>query len=284
MLDAQLPMDAHAPIDAPTPGDACVTRGSDDGCDGCDDDCDGTVDEGYVEVATSCGMGACSAAGMLRCIAGHVEDSCTEGPPAATDDTCDGIDDDCDGIDDNGCRPLHQWTFNDGTANDSIGDADDTLSGGAVVTDGELVLDGIEAPAGDDVFDAIIFGEHVPGQWLAGSNYSSRTPFDNGGAIETSTELTMLAAVYDDTDHVTVYRSGVVYAGPYSVGPMAMYPAGDSDILIGLRHEDRIAESTFATAAGTDAYFAGAVTDARIYGQALSATQIAQLFAAGPAL
>jgi len=39
---------------------------------------------------------------------------------------------------------IHQWTFEDGTPNDSVGTADGTLVGSASVTGGKLVLDGTD--------------------------------------------------------------------------------------------------------------------------------------------
>jgi hypothetical protein len=70
---------------------------NDSTCDGIDDDCNGEVDEDYAPEATSCGVGACAATGVTSCVDGAVEDSCTEGAPAADDSTCNGIDDDCNG-------------------------------------------------------------------------------------------------------------------------------------------------------------------------------------------
>jgi hypothetical protein len=65
-------------------------------CDGVDDDCDGALDEDYPAQATTCGVGACAAAGATTCTAGVVGDSCTPGSPSA--ELCgDGLDNDCDG-------------------------------------------------------------------------------------------------------------------------------------------------------------------------------------------
>ena len=43
-----------------------------DGCDGIDSDGDGQIDEDFVSTPTSCGIGACAAAGQTMCRAGDL--------------------------------------------------------------------------------------------------------------------------------------------------------------------------------------------------------------------
>jgi cysteine-rich repeat protein len=75
-------------------------------CNGIDDNCNGQMDEDYVSLPTSCGIGACYSTGSTSCIAGSVVDSCTAGTPAADDATCDGVDNDCNGQTDEGYVPI----------------------------------------------------------------------------------------------------------------------------------------------------------------------------------
>jgi hypothetical protein len=87
---------------APAPGD--------ESCNGIDDDCDGTIDDDYVSLATSCGVGACGATGVTSCGLGEVLDSCQPGVPAADDQSCNGVDDDCDGAVDEDYTPVCSGT------------------------------------------------------------------------------------------------------------------------------------------------------------------------------
>ena len=78
--------------------------GLDDDCDGIDDDCDGTPDDAYMPTEVECGVGACRATGVRRCVNGYLINDCTPQDPEV-DQTCDGVDDDCDGRTDESYTP-----------------------------------------------------------------------------------------------------------------------------------------------------------------------------------
>jgi hypothetical protein len=68
-------------------------------CNGVDDDCDGLTDEDWTTI-DGCGEGICRRSSI--CHGGTI--TCRPRlPPAATDETCDGLDDDCDGLTDEDC-------------------------------------------------------------------------------------------------------------------------------------------------------------------------------------
>jgi hypothetical protein len=83
-------------VDTCTPADP--TRTVDDTCNNIDEDCSGEADEDYNSLITYCGVGECAATGQTTCEGGEIVDSCTEGTPAESDDTCDGKDDNCNGL------------------------------------------------------------------------------------------------------------------------------------------------------------------------------------------
>jgi hypothetical protein len=212
---------------------------------------------------------------------------------------------------------LHQWTFEDGTADDSVGTAHGTLHGGAQIVDGRLSLDGVddymqsstigqniyektlvawvsldnltqrsgsaltlENPSSADVFDGIVYGERAVGQWMNGSNNFARSVPNNGGAGETVAEPgeVMMAIVYGLDNSIQIYRDGELYATA-SQGELQVYPADVADVLIGVRHLD-IAGGA-GTVGGNDQFLAGFVNEARIYRGALTPEAIRSIYQAG---
>jgi hypothetical protein len=210
---------------------------------------------------------------------------------------------------------VHLWTF-DGTTDDMIGTAHGELNNGATLTDdGRLSLEAasnqffrtapideaigektllawvslhdldsplsgsaltLQDPTGADVFDGIVYGERIPGQWMAGSNGFQRTPEDNFGELETVTEPgeVMVAITYEADGTIAIYRDGELY-GEYTTSAPPTYRAGVANILIGPRHDDRIA------AGGPDHFLDGFINEARVYNRVLSVEEIQAVFALG---
>lgn len=118
------------------------------------------------------------------------------------------------------------------------------------------------------VFDAIVFGEIAPSKWMAGSDGFRRTQKEQASApAETASPKTLvqIAAVYKGKQ-ITIYRDGARYADYTAPGSESF--GSDSLVLLGLRHLDANPENRF---------FIGSIDDARIYGVALDAKQIAAL-------
>ena len=65
---------------------------------------------------------------------------------------------------------------------------------------------------GGGTFDAIVFGEQKPLNWMAGSNGFVRTR-DVNGRDETAKpgELTHVAITYAENGRITIYRNGQPY-------------------------------------------------------------------------
>lgn len=194
--------------------------------------------------------------------------------------------------------PLAVWQFDDGLE-DSIGGLHGTAHGNARVEDGALVLDGtshvVTAPlaralraktlaarvvldgleqrgggvigveaSGGAMFDAIVFGEKEPRQWLPGSEFfrRSRNP---GGAAETVARAVHVAITYADDGTIVTYRDGEPYGEPHRVDGPVTFTAGDSVVLFGLRHSP----------ADDGRRLRGRLLEARLYDRALTADEVA---------
>ncbi|MEX2187504.1 MAG: DUF1553 domain-containing protein [Pirellulales bacterium] len=199
--------------------------------------------------------------------------------------------------------PVAAWDFSRGLA-DLAGTANGTSHGDAKIVDGTLRFDGgsgyvasavldrevrektleavvaldnlhqqggaaisIQRPDGS-AFDAIVFGERESGRWMAGSNSFVRTKsFDGPEETAAASRPVHVAIVYRADGTIAAYRDGKPYGKPYDGGDLIAYPAGDAQVLIGLRHSPP----------GGNRFLAGAVHRAALYDRALSDEEIGAL-------
>jgi len=138
-----------------------------------------------------------------------------------------------------------------------------TQRGGGVIS--LQTLDGV-------VFDAIVFGEREPGQWMAGSDGFVRTNSFSGTFEKDATNTPVhFAIAYTADGTITGYRNGKLYGKGYSSkGPMP-YAEGKTVFLFGCRHEPL----------GGNKMLAGTVSVARVYDTALSQEQVEASYSAG---
>jgi hypothetical protein len=209
-----------------------------------------------------------------------------------------------------GPAPSHWWTFEQ-DGRDLVGKLDAKLKGGAVIKNGRLILDGQDAFAetgptsetltaktleawvvlptldqrgggvvtlesvGGRIFDSLVFAERQKGRWMAGSNNGVRTQ-DVNGQPETAKpgELIHLAIVYQPDGRIELYRNGKAYGSGYAPAnekaALQAFAAAKSHLLFGRRHTG-----------GGNAFLRGELEEARLYGFALTAAQIADSFRAG---
>ena len=203
-------------------------------------------------------------------------------------------------------RPEARWSFEQ-DARDSVGEHHGELLDGARVERGRLLLDGrtasvrtrpvardwtektfevwvalanheqrgggvlgLDTPVGQ-FFDSIVFGELKPGYWMAGSDFFRRTNDPNGPAESAGPDTLVHVAIVYSADHrITLYRNGEPYGQGYQKGELHRFKRGEARFLFGQR------------LTGINPPLAGEVEEARAYGKALSASEIATSFAAGP--
>ncbi len=196
--------------------------------------------------------------------------------------------------------PIHRWEF-DGDFKDAIGSADGESRNGARVEAGALILKGqahvitkplqktlkektleawvqldnlnqrgggvltIQTPNGV-FFDAIVFGERDPRQWLAGSNNFARTqPFGGPQEQEAQGRAVHIAVAYHADGRVVGYRDGRPYGKPFKSNGPYEFKSGNTVIGFGVRH---------LPACG-NRMLAGKIELAQVYDRALTADEIA---------
>lgn len=196
--------------------------------------------------------------------------------------------------------PYAEWTFEDGPG-DSLNRLPLKLEGNAKIKDGALILDGRTAFARSasltksldnktleawvvldtldqkgggvltlqdrrgSVFDAIVYAERAPQEWLSGSNNHRRTQ-EFGGAADTEADKrpVHIAITYEGSK-VTGYRDGQPYGESYTSKEVSQFQVGDSEVLLGCRHG----------APGGNRMLRGRILRARLYDRALTDKEIA---------
>jgi hypothetical protein len=203
-------------------------------------------------------------------------------------------------------QAMAAWEFED-DLKDSFGKLDATVYGGAKIEDGCLVLNGKTAYAATSplavdlrektlevwvqlatleqrgggvislqtldggTFDAVVFGEKEPQRWMAGSNSFVRTKsFDGTEEFDAKDQFVHIAIVYQADGTIIGYRDGALYGTSYQSGSLAPFPAGNSQILFGLRHGS----------AGGNRLLSGRIQRALLYDRALTPDEIAASAAA----
>jgi hypothetical protein len=118
------------------------------------------------------------------------------------------------------------------------------------------------------VFDAVVFGEKEPGQWMAGSNgYSRWQSFNSPPEREADKSIVQVVLVYGSDRRITAYRNGRRYGAAYTAPSLATYEAGKSHVLFGLRHSPP----------GGDRFLAAEIDRAALYDRALAPGEVAAL-------
>ena len=204
-------------------------------------------------------------------------------------------------------QPFARWSF-DTAAAEAPPKLRGELLGNASLRNGRLILDGQEsflrsAPLGRElrektleawvalasltqvgggvisietdtgaIFDSITFAEKDARLWLAGSNNHRRSR-SVAGPAETAKpdELIHVAIAYRADGSLALYRNGQPYGPAYTPDDAPVTFPKTARLLFGRRHTG-----------GGRAFLAGEIDEARLYDRALTTTEIAASFQAGP--
>ncbi|WP_197443581.1 DUF1553 domain-containing protein [Maioricimonas rarisocia] len=204
--------------------------------------------------------------------------------------------------------PVAAWEFDD-NFRDSVGNAHGTPQNGARLEDGALVVSGnahvvtapiakplrektleawvrldnldqrgggvmsVQSPDGR-FFDAIVFGEKDPRQWLAGSNNFARTEsFGGPQEQEAVGQPVHIAIVYHSDGRIVGYRNGQPYGRAYQSDGPYPFEAGSTVVSFGVRHLPAVGNRLLA----------GRILQARLYDRALSAEELLARYHDDPA-
>ena len=116
------------------------------------------------------------------------------------------------------------------------------------------------------VFDAIVFGERDPRQWVAGSDNFSRTQgFSAPPEDEKAAKSVHFSITYAADGTITGYRDGKPYGSPYRANGLATFSAGKWQVLFGLRHSPPAPGKLLS----------GFLERAQLYDRALTADEVA---------
>lgn len=106
--------------------------------------------------------------------------------------------------------------------------ATDQQKGGGVITLQDLQ---------GNLFDSLVYAELRPGEWLAGSNHHRRTEsFKAAPDPEALARPVTLVLTYEKDGTIRGYRDGEPLGGAIKKSPLQGFKAGESQILLGLRH------------------------------------------------
>ncbi|MFN5917079.1 MAG: DUF1553 domain-containing protein, partial [Planctomycetota bacterium] len=114
------------------------------------------------------------------------------------------------------------------------------------------------------VFDAIVYGEREPRQWMAGSNGFARS--NAFGGNQESGDRVHIAIRYRVDGTIEAFRNGSLYGKGYRTG-LQKFQEGKSQFLLGLRHGP----------AGGNRWLTGVIFKAACFDTALSDEAIAKL-------
>jgi hypothetical protein len=204
-------------------------------------------------------------------------------------------------------HPISRWEF-DGSLQDSLGGLHLDLHDGAVIKEDHLdltnggyalsiplkkelkgktleawvQLDDLNQRGGgvmtlqsrDGVFfDAVVFGEQNPKQWLAGSNGFERTKSFSGVEESDVDQAVHFAISYHPDGRIVGFRNGKPYGSEYLSNGPRVYPANETIIGFGVRH----------LPAGGNRMLRGRIYRAQLYDRPLSAEEVEASYLGFPA-